>query len=220
MTGRPLRGRTRSLGRYTTRIHRTLPQDRPRGAGLQVRQTRGAPAGGCRRRPSAPRAPSPTRAGLESPRSVRLRGTRGRGMVTPMAPSRTSPRTRAATLRSGGEGGRSARGTPRGGVGTWKSGILGTCGAAGLRAAGCKLRGCGAAARGRFTVFQDFRFSPSQAPHLPAASPGARPVAMDRPRGEKLEPEWLRFARSGHRRAEFGPEEPFEAYVGNCQSTY
>ena len=28
--------------------------------------------------------------------------------------------------------------------------------------------------RGRFSVFQDFRFSPSQAPHLPAASPGAR----------------------------------------------
>ena len=42
-------------------------------------------------------------------------------------------------------GARSARVAPRGGVGTWKSGILGTC---------------GAAARGRFSDFQDSRFSP------------------------------------------------------------
>ena len=116
-------------------------------------------------RPGAPRAGPPV------PRSVRLRGTRGRGMATPMAPARTSPRTRAATRgASAGRGAVGAGRTGRGGVGTWKSGILGTC---------------EAAARGRFSDFQDSRFSPSQAPHPPGASPGARLVpATPTERGE------------------------------------
>ena len=117
-------------------------------------------------RPGAPRAGPPV------PRSGRLRGTRGRGMATPMAPSRTTPRTRAAA-RGGRARDAVGAGAPRGGVGTWKSGIL---------------RTCGAAARGRFSDFQDSRFSPSQAPHPPAASPGARPAAAGpTERGEKLE---------------------------------
>src|SRR5688572_25131681 len=63
-----------------------------------------------------------------------------------MAPSRTTPRTRAAAPAEGRGARRSARGAPgRGVVATWKSGILGTC---------------EAASRGRFPDFQDFRFSP------------------------------------------------------------
>ena len=67
-------------------------------------------------------------------------------------------------LLGGGSG--AVGGAPGGGrVGTWKSGILGTC---------------GAAARGRFSVFQDFRFSPSQLRTRRGASPGAQPAASCR----------------------------------------
>ena len=89
------------------------------------------------------------RVGPPSLGSVRLRGARGRGLVLPMTASRTSPRTRAAARRVSGSG----AAAPGGGAATWNSGILGTCGAAGLR-------GCGAAARGRFSDFQDSRFHP------------------------------------------------------------
>ena len=130
MTGRPLRGRTRSLGRYTTRIHRTLPQDRPRGAGLQVRQTRGAPAGGCRRRPSAPRAPhapAPSRPGVCDC------GALGGGAWSPpwLRPARHLGRERRPCGAAGREGGR--RGEQR--AGKWEPGNLESWEPAGLQ--GC-----------------------------------------------------------------------------------
>ena len=69
------------------------------------------------------------------------------GMATPMSRIRTSPRTRAAAraqCRERRVRAQSSWGAPRGEVGTWKSGIL---------------KAFGAAARGRFSDFQDFRSS-------------------------------------------------------------
>jgi len=92
------------------------------------------------------------------------RAPAGGAWSLPRLRPRTTPRTRAANLRSSGpRGAVGARGAP--GAGTWKPGILGTC---------------GAAARGRFSVFQDFRFSPSQLRTRRGASPGAQPAASCR----------------------------------------
>ena len=123
------------------------------------------------RRGAAPRSAARRAAGAPECAPAGHSGT-GHGHPHGCVPHDTSDGS-GGPPRTVGEGGGRPRGSPRGEAGTWKSGIL---------------RTCEAAPRGRFSVFQDFRFSPSQAPHLPAASPGALPAAVDRPRGaRKLE---------------------------------
>jgi len=88
------------------------------------------------------------RPGPPVPWSARLRGTRGRGMATPNGPcpARHLGRERrcggAAERRGEARSARAPSGPRR--VGTRESGIL---------------RTCEGAARGRFSAFQDFRFS-------------------------------------------------------------
>ena len=126
-------------------------------------------------RPGAPRAGPPV------PRSARLRGTRGRGMATPMAPSRTSPRTRAATRRSVAEGrgrrGRTARGS--GNLEIWNPG---------------NLRGCGARQVFRFSGFQVFTL-PGPAP-AGGVGRGAASCSWHRPTAARnWKPEHLEICR-------------------------
>ena len=115
------------------------------------------------------------------PRSARLRGTRGRGMATPMAPSRTSPRTRAATRGAAGRGavgaGRTARGS--GNLEIWNPG---------------NLRGCGARQVFRFSGFQVFTL-PGPAP-AGGVAPGRGQLQRHRPReARNWKPEHLEICR-------------------------
>ena len=115
-------------------------------------------------RPGAPRAGPPV------PRSARLRGTRGRGMATPMALSRATPRTRAATPAERSGRGAVGAGRPRG------SGNLEIWNPE-------NLRGCGARQVFRFSGFQVFTVS-APAPTGGVARGAASCSGTDRERRE------------------------------------